>query len=137
VNKLRFSVIVMEGNAGIERPLKVLDPEDKFVISADPNVTYREYILIKLPDNKKLRLLSSDDIQEFERIEIIETGSGEFDWRGFKSGASKVTEVQEQGESEAPKKSLKEKLGHCIIRSGNTLEHKTLFLFVSEFCISL
>lgn len=74
-------VKVREGNAGVTRELATLKPGKSFVIHNDPNATYREYIIITLPDKTKLRVLTSDDFAEFKEISIFEDG-GKYDWMG-------------------------------------------------------
>lgn len=67
-------VKVREGNAGVTRELATLKPGKSFVIHNDPNATYREYIIITLPDKTRLRVLTSDDFAEFREISIFEEG---------------------------------------------------------------
>jgi len=87
-NNLKISVQVKEGNSNIFRILQVLKEGKTMTIKADNTATYREYVLILLPDNKKLRPLSSDDIQDLHAVEIYKDEvTGEFDWREFRKGA--------------------------------------------------
>lgn len=72
-------VKIREGNAGSTRELCTLKPGRTFDIHKDPNATYREYIFITLPDNTKLRVLTSDDFAEFKKISIYEE-DGKYDW---------------------------------------------------------
>lgn len=81
-NKLDIQVRVKEGNANVLTVLTVLKPNDTFDLRLDPNATYREYILITLPDNTELvPAFSSDDVNEFSEI-IIEKNEGKCEWRG-------------------------------------------------------
>jgi hypothetical protein len=75
------NVKVKEGNAGIFRLLTTLTPGKTYDLRHDPNATYREYILIMLPDKTELRVLSSDDFNDWKEISIYERG-GEYDWMG-------------------------------------------------------
>jgi hypothetical protein len=79
VNK---KVKVTEGNAGVVRMLKTLEPGQSYKIENDSNATYREYIFITLPDESPLRVVSSDDFAEFKEISIYER-DGVFDWMGI------------------------------------------------------
>jgi hypothetical protein len=89
-NNVGFNVQVKEGNSNIFRNLQVLEKKKTMTIHADSSATYREYILILLPDNKKLRALTSDDIQELPAIEIFKDEvTGEVDWRGLGRGSEK------------------------------------------------
>lgn len=63
-----------ESNAGVPRVLASLRPEEHTCIHVDPNATYREYIMIMLPNNEQLRLISSDEMQELKAIEIHTKG---------------------------------------------------------------
>lgn len=75
------NVKVKEGNAGIFRLLTTLGPGKLYNLRHDPNATYREYILIMLPDKTELRVLSSDDFNDWKEISIYENG-GTYDWMG-------------------------------------------------------
>lgn len=89
-NNADFNVQVKEGNSNIFRNLQVLKPGNSMTIQADSSATYREYVLILLPNNKKLRPLSSDDIQELNAIEIFkDEKTGEVDWREIRTGVEK------------------------------------------------
>jgi hypothetical protein len=91
-NNVGFNVQVKEGNANIFRNLKVLEKGKSMTIEADSAATYREYVLVLLPDNKQLRQLSSDDIQELNAIEIFKDKvTGEYDWRELRGGAENRT----------------------------------------------
>jgi len=74
-------VKIREGNAGSTRELCTLKPGGKYDIHNDPNATYREYIFIALPDNTKLRVLTSDDFAEYTEISVFEE-DGKYDWMG-------------------------------------------------------
>jgi hypothetical protein len=87
-NNSGSNVQVKEGNANIFRILQVLEDGKSMTIRADSTATYREYVLILLPDNKELRPLTSDDIQELDAIEIFKD-NGVYDWREFRGGAEK------------------------------------------------
>jgi len=90
VNNVDFNVQVKEGNSNIFRVVQVLKPGMSMTIQTDSSATYREYALILLPDNKELRQLSSDDIQELDAIEIFKhEGTEAYDWRELRGGAEK------------------------------------------------
>jgi hypothetical protein len=74
-------VKIREGNHGSTRELCTLKPGLTHDIRNDKNATYREYIFITLPDNTKLRVLTSDDFAEFTEISVFEEG-GKIDWMG-------------------------------------------------------
>jgi len=117
-NKLDLNVQVKEGNSNIYRNLHVLEKGKTMTIKADSSATYREYVLILLPDNKKLRPLTSDDIQELPAVEIFkDEKTGEVDWRGAgkkswlvgkfgllfpKSGAKADAKAESSNSSTAP-----------------------------------
>jgi hypothetical protein len=75
------NVKITEGNAGSTRKLCTLEPGRTFDITNDKNATYREYFFITLPDNNTLRVLTSDDFDEYKEISIFEEG-GKVDWTG-------------------------------------------------------
>lgn len=81
--------MVQEGNAGVYSTKATLQGNGTYDLDLDKNATYREYILIKLPDQSKLEPFSSDDIAEFAEI-VIEKNeeTGEVDWHGVRSGGS-------------------------------------------------
>lgn len=69
-----------ESNAGVPRVLASLSPEEHACIDVDPNATYREYIMIMLPNNEQLRLISSDEMQELKAIEIHTDEHNNWSW---------------------------------------------------------
>ena len=77
---------MQEGNAGVYTPRTILKANNHYDLELDQNATYREYILITLPDNSELDPISSDDITEFEAI-VIEKNqkTGKVIWRGVRS----------------------------------------------------
>lgn len=86
VNK---KVKVTEGNAGVIRMLKTLEPGQSYKIENDSNATYREYVFITVPDESPLRVVSSDDFADNKEISIYER-DGVYDWMGIPRGASPV-----------------------------------------------
>jgi hypothetical protein len=80
-NELNVRVKVKEGNAGIFRNIITLEPKKVYEISHDPNATYREYTLIMLPNRTQLRMLSSDDFNDWKKIKIYQD-DGICDWMG-------------------------------------------------------
>lgn len=80
-NLVGKDVKVREGNAGIVRELITLKPGGTYAIQNDPNATYREYTIITIPDNTKLRELTSDDFTDLKEISIFEE-NGQVDWMG-------------------------------------------------------
>jgi len=88
-NNVGFDVQVKEGNSNIFRNLQVLEQGKTMTIKADSSATYREYVLILLPDNRKLRPLTSDDIQELPAVEIFKDEEGVYDWRELRGGTGK------------------------------------------------
>jgi trehalose-6-phosphatase len=65
-------VQVREGNAGVTRLLTTLKPGASTTVRTDPNATYKEYVMMTLPDNTKLPVLSSDDFADHKEIDIVE-----------------------------------------------------------------
>jgi hypothetical protein len=85
INNLKEKVRVQEGNAGVYTTRATLDANGHFDLDIDKNATYREYILIILPDNSELDPISSDDITDYESI-VIEKNqrTGKVGWRGVR-----------------------------------------------------
>ncbi|KAG0581974.1 hypothetical protein KC19_3G024800 [Ceratodon purpureus] len=75
------NVKIKESNAGIFRALTTLQAGQSYNLKHDPHATYREYFLIMLPDRTQLRVLTSDDFNDFKEITIYEA-NGIYDWRG-------------------------------------------------------
>lgn len=82
VNESQQSVLVKEGSSGVYRVLKVIKEHESYVISTDPNSTYREFSLV-VGDGPESLVLTSDDIWEFHDIKILPKpdGSG-IAWEG-------------------------------------------------------
>ena len=78
INKTDRSVVLKESNAGIPLVLANLSPAESASITVDPNATYREYIMITLPNNEQLRQISSDEMQDLKAIEIYIDGQGKW-----------------------------------------------------------
>lgn len=89
-NTLDVEVKVTEGNAGVySERAKLSALKGTYVLAVDPNATYREYILIILPDGTKVNpSFSSDDVVEYEEI-IIKKEHGVVVWEGISRGAAK------------------------------------------------
>ena len=77
---------MQEGNAGVYTSRAVVKGNDHYDLDLDQNATYREYILITLPDKSQLDAFSSDDITDYEAI-VIEKDetTGKASWRGVRS----------------------------------------------------
>jgi hypothetical protein len=78
INKANRNVVLKESNAGVPLVLANLMPEQSTYIRVDPNATYREYIMITLPNNEQLRQISSDEMQDLKAIEIYIDGEGKW-----------------------------------------------------------
>lgn len=59
-----------EGNAGVHRDIKTLQPGKKHVIEIDPNATYREYVVVSTPGGDKV-FVTSDDCIDHSKIKIL------------------------------------------------------------------
>lgn len=82
-NKLDIQVRVKEGNANVLTVWTALNPNDTFDLKLDPNVTYREYILIMPPHNTKLESpFSSDDVNDISEIIIEKNEEDKIVWKG-------------------------------------------------------
>lgn len=81
---------MQEGNAGVYSVKATLQGNGTYDLDLDQNATYREYILIMLPD--KLDPISSDEIAEYVEI-VIERDekTGKVSWRGVRSQGSPLT----------------------------------------------
>ena len=62
-------VSVNESNAGVPRVLTKLKPHGHYSLQYDPNATYREYIFV-CAGTEQLKVVSSDDFNEYKEIEI-------------------------------------------------------------------
>ena len=82
VNESQQSVLVKEGSYGVYKVLKVIKEHESYVITTDPNSTYREFSLVVGAGAESL-VLTSDDIWEFREIKILPEpdGSG-ITWEG-------------------------------------------------------
>lgn len=83
---------MQEGNAGVYTTKATLQGNGNYDLDLDHNATYREYILIMLPDNSKLEPISSDELAGFDEIVIEKdekTDKGS--WRGVRSQGSPLT----------------------------------------------
>jgi hypothetical protein len=75
VNESQQSVLVKEGSSGVYRALKVIKEHESYVITTDPNSTYREFSLV-VGDGAESLVLTSDDIWEFREIKILPKPDG-------------------------------------------------------------
>ncbi|KAG0555007.1 hypothetical protein KC19_12G136400 [Ceratodon purpureus] len=87
-NTTSINVKIQEGNAGLFVTRATLFPNKTFSLELDPNATYREYVLIRLPDNTPLQpMFSSDDVAEYKEIVIKEqAGEPKYCWEGIYRG---------------------------------------------------
>ena len=83
-NTLDVGVRLQEGSAGIYSDTAELSAlKGTYVLTVNPNATYREYILLILPDGTKVeKSFSSDDVADNEEI-IIKEEDGEVVWEGI------------------------------------------------------
>lgn len=86
-------VQVREGSAGVTRLVTTLNPGASTTIRSDPNATYKEYIMMTLPDNTTLPVLSSDDFADFKEIDIVEEAAGNVVWKGTTSRSTSTSEA--------------------------------------------
>jgi hypothetical protein len=94
INKANRNVVLKESNAGIPLVLKNLSPEESTSIHVDPNATYREYIMITLPNNEQLRQISSDEMQDLKAIKIYIDDQDNWSWEDIpKHGVPKVNNI--------------------------------------------
>jgi len=86
---------VQERNAGVYTTKVILQGNDNYDLDIDKNATYREYILIILPDNSELDPISSDDITDYESI-VIEKNqrTGKVGWRGVRSQGFSLSKLK-------------------------------------------
>ena len=82
--------MLQEGNAGVYSVKATLQGKGTYDLDLDTNATYREYILITLPDQSKLEPISSDDIAQYAEIVIEKDEKGKVSWRGVGSGGSSL-----------------------------------------------
>lgn len=86
INDLDIPIKLREGNSRIFQDLKTVPPGERYILRLDPNATYREYVLITLPDGAKVgKRLSSDDAGMFQEIRAkLVRGSDppKYDWEG-------------------------------------------------------
>lgn len=87
------NIKIKESNAGIFRNLTTLAPGHNYPLKHDLHATYREYFLIMLPDKTKLRVLTSDDFNDYKEISIYEA-TGVYDWRGVPRNCSPKVPVK-------------------------------------------
>jgi hypothetical protein len=72
-NTTSSKVMIQQGIAGVFVEMVVLGKDEKYQLAVDINPTYREYILLTLPNNMPLEpVLSSDDIAELREILVIQ-----------------------------------------------------------------
>ena len=72
-NTTSSKILIQEGNAGVFAKRALLGQDQKYKLELDANATYREYVLITLPNNTPLEpVLSSDDISELKEILVIQ-----------------------------------------------------------------
>jgi hypothetical protein len=85
-NNLEDQVEVQEGNAGVFTSKVTIKGNGNYNLDLDQNATYREYILITLPDKSKLDVFSSDDIAGVKEIVIEkDKGTGKVSWHAVRS----------------------------------------------------
>lgn len=79
-------VKISESNTGTSFELTRLGPGKSCVIKNDKNATCQEFIFDVLPDKGKLRVLTSDDFEEFKEISILKEddgrGNSNYYWMG-------------------------------------------------------
>ena len=107
-NLTHITVKIQEGNAGLFVTRHVLKKQAQFTLDLDANATYREYVLITLPDNTPLQqMFSSDDVAEFREILIKEQDvEPKYFWegilRGQKSEPAKSPNQPDEGKANLP-----------------------------------
>lgn len=84
-NDLDGKVRVLEGNVGVYSTKFILGAHKSVHLDLDPNATYREYVLIVLPDDTRLEPFSSDDVLDYEEI-VIMKDNGKVVWEGKHRG---------------------------------------------------
>lgn len=89
-NTLDVDVKVQEGSAGVYSDTAELSAlKGTYVLAVNPTATYREYILIILPDGTKVDpSFSSDDAADYEEI-IIKKEDGKVVWEGIPRDGAK------------------------------------------------
>jgi len=68
-----------EGNAGVYRDIKVLEPGKKHTIEIDPNATYREYVVVSTLIGNKVFVTSDDCIDNSVITIVVKDGKYVFD----------------------------------------------------------
>lgn len=78
-NATEGNLSLKEGNAGVYRDIKVLEPGKKHIIEIDPNATYREYVVVSTPSGNKVFVTSDDCIDNSVITIIVRDGKYVFD----------------------------------------------------------
>lgn len=115
-NNLNVGIVqVKEGNAGVFNVKCIIEPGRSFTLTLDPNATYREYVLITLPNNKQLeKTFSSDDAQEYKEIIVKEEKVGsetQYSWEGVRRDERRDRVLQVDKESPTLFQKFKKFLG--------------------------
>jgi hypothetical protein len=103
-NMTQITVKIQEGNAGLFVTRHVLKKQAEFTLDLDANATYREYVLITLPDNTPLQqMFSSDDVAEFREILIKEQDvEPKYFWEGILRGQKSEPNQPDEGKATLP-----------------------------------
>jgi hypothetical protein len=124
INKANKSVVLKESNAGVPLVLKNLSPGQSTSIHVDPNATYREYIMITLPNNEQLRQISSDEMQDLKAIEIYIDGQDNWSWEDIpKHGVPKVNNIPAWLRS------------GCTLSKNLSVNNETFKSLICTFCV--
>ena len=72
INETGGEISLQEGNQNVYTVIAKLSNDKSYVISLDPNATYRDYVFLKMPDRTQLEFsISSDDCMEYSEIKIM------------------------------------------------------------------
>lgn len=94
-NELNGKVRVLEGNAGVYSTKHTLPAHQCYHLDLDPNATYREYVLIVLPDDTRLEPFSSEDVLDYKEI-VIKNDNSKVTWVGVHHGGLKAKDAPQK-----------------------------------------
>lgn len=79
VNKTGGEILLQEGNQHVYKAIAKLGNDKEHVITLDPNATYRDYVILTMPNMTQLESnISSDDCLEYSEIEVKRDGNGTY-----------------------------------------------------------
>jgi hypothetical protein len=116
-NTTSSKILIQEGNAGVFAKRALLGQDQKYKLELDANATYREYVLITLPNNTPLEpVLSSDDISELKEILVIQQEDSDLPQMKLINKGDRAYHVVAPAAAPAPALALFQKLKHSVGR---------------------